>query len=177
MRHAIACAHRRSFEFSSELPPSVASAVRRHTATTRMDDRSELRMKLQRPYIPIRIRIKVASRQLRHFGASDALLTRERFEREDVYLDRMLTGLSLYLNGNIFQPLHLDHDPALCNRKFFQRTMRYEPAANDPRYLIYRTEAEHDIKTRVRGDGAQLSDLALRRKFKRIEKRKREGKR
>jgi len=133
-------------------------------------------MKLPRPYIPIPIRIKVARRQLRGFGASDALMTRAHGERPEVYLDRLLTGLSLYFE-NLFRPLQLDHDPALCNRKFSPRTGKYKPDANDPRFLIYRTKLDHDFKTRVRGDGAQLSDLALRRKFKRIAKRTAEGKR
>jgi len=43
---------------------------------------------------------------------------------------------------------------------------RYHPDANDPQYLIYRSAANHDIKTRVRGDGAQFSDLALIRRQK-----------
>lgn len=132
-------------------------------------------MKLPRPHIPIHVRIKVAKRQLRLFGASSALLERAG-DRADIYLDRLLSGLSMYM-GCLFEPLQLDHDPALCNRKYFPISGRYKPAANDPRYLIYRTKEDHETKTRLRGEGAQLSDLALRRKFKRIEKRKREGKR
>src|SRR5262245_54563679 len=133
-------------------------------------------MRLPRPHISIPTRIKVAQRQLRGFGASEAMLKRATTERQEVYLDRLLTCLSLYL-GPLFQRLHLDHDPALCNRKFSPVTRKYKPAANDPRYLVYRTKVDHDIKTRIRGEGAQLSDLALRRKFKRIEKRKAAGKR
>lgn len=133
-------------------------------------------MKLPRPHIPIPVRIKVARRQLIAFGASEALTTKDRHETSEVFLDRLLTGLSLYFE-NLFGKLHLDHDPALCNRRFSKRTGKYFPDANDPRFLIYRTKPNHEIKTRVRGDGAQLSDLALRRKFKRIEKRQREGKR
>jgi hypothetical protein len=133
-------------------------------------------MKLPRPHIPIPTRIKVAQRQLRGFGASDALMFKDIMETPAVYLDRLLAGLSIYL-GVLFKPLHLDHDPALCNRKYSYRTGRYTPDANDPRYLIYRTQADHDIKTRVRGDGAQLSDLAKRRKTKRIAKRIKDGRR
>jgi len=69
------------------------------------------------------------------------------------------------------QPFQLDHDPALVNREFNKRNHRYTPDANDPVYLVYRTKDAHDIKTRVRGDGAQHSDLGLRRKMKRIERR------
>jgi hypothetical protein len=132
-------------------------------------------VKLPRPHIPIPTRIKVAQRQLRdQFGM---IVDRDRDEDGDVYLDRLLTSLVLCIGGTLFSPLHLDHDPALCNRKFSQRTGRYTPDANDPRYLIYRSQVEHDIKTRVRGDGAQLSDLAKLRKTKRIVKRIKDGKR
>jgi hypothetical protein len=62
----------------------------------------------------------------------------------------------------------LDHDPALCNRKFNIRTGKYTPDANDPDYLVYRTEQAHDTKTRIVGERGQYSDLALRRKNKRI---------
>lgn len=132
-------------------------------------------VKLHRPYIPFDVRIAVARRQLRNFGAT---VDRNADESDDVYLDRQLALLAVFLDKEkLFAPLHLDHDPALVNRKFSQRTGKYKPDANDPRFLIYRTKTDHDMKTRTRGDGAQLSDLALRRKFKRIEKRKREGKR
>jgi len=133
-------------------------------------------MKLLRPHIPIGVRITVAQRQLKimHGFVAD----QDKDEPNEVYLDRLLGHLASYLyKGGIFYPLQLDHDPALTNRKFSERTGKYKPDANDPRYLIYRTKDEHDIKTRVRGDGAQLSDLALRRKFKRIDKRVKAGKR
>jgi hypothetical protein len=133
-------------------------------------------MKLPRPHIPIPTRIKVARRQLFFFGVNDALMQKDHCETPAVYLDRLLGGLSIYL-GAMFKPLHLDHDPALCNRKYSYRTGKYTPDANDIRYLIYRTQADHDIKTRVRGDGAQLSDLAKLRKTKRIAKRIKDGKR
>ena len=71
-------------------------------------------MKLLRPDIPTRVRIKVARRQLEGFGASAEMLKRAEGERQDIYLDRLLTGLSLYFE-NLFRPLHLDHDPALVN--------------------------------------------------------------
>ena len=131
-------------------------------------------MRLHRPHIPFAVRIKVAQRQLRDFRTE---LTRGERERTEVFLDRLLAHLAYCLTGKLFTPLQLDHDPALTNRIFSKRTKRYKPAANDPRFLIYRTTDGHDIKTRIRGDGAQLSDLALRRKNKRIEKLKAEGRR
>lgn len=131
-------------------------------------------MKLPRPHIPFVTRCEVAQFQLyRDYGMT---VDRNKDETPEVYLDRLLGMLSA-LKHALFEPLHLDHDPALCNRKFNERTGKYKPDANDPKFLIYRTKEEHEIKTRVRGDGAQLSDLALRRKNKRIEKRIESGKR
>ena len=115
-------------------------------------------MKLHRPYIPIDVRLKVAERQLGRSWSIRGQSPKERL--------RLMLKL-LFAN----QPFQLDHDPALVNRKFNKRNHRYTPDANDPDYLIYRTKDAHDIKTRVRGDGAQHSDLGLRRKMKRIERR------
>ena len=129
-------------------------------------------MKLLRPYTPIPVRIKVVQRQLLRFDV--AAPDREKGERQDVYLDRLLGLLSTLMDA-LFEPLQLDHDPALVNRKKIFRNgehVGYSPAANNPNFLIYRTTTGHDIKTRVRGDGAQYSDLALARKNKRIEKRR-----
>jgi len=129
-------------------------------------------MKLLRPHIPIPVRIAVVQKQLLRFDV--AAPDREKGERQEVYLDRLLGLLSTLMDA-LFEPLQLDHDPALTNRKKIFRNGKhvgYSPAANNPDYLIYRTKAEHDIKTRVRGDGAQYSDLALARKNKRIEKRR-----
>jgi hypothetical protein len=47
----------------------------------------------------------------------------------------------------------------------------YVPDANDPDYLVYVPKQDHDIETRVRGQGAQLSDLAIARKRKRKERK------
>jgi hypothetical protein len=79
-----------------------------------------------------------------------------------------------FMLGLLFgeQKIQLDHNPALTNRPFNEKTGKYTPDANNPEFLIYRTKAAHDIKTRVRGDGAQLSDLAIARKRKRIERKK-----
>ena len=126
-------------------------------------------MKLPRPYIPTPIRLAVAWRQCRAIGFEpDA----NWFANSDTWKLQFCLG---YLFG--YGKSSLDHDPAICNRKFNPRTGKYTPDANDPRYLVYRTKEEHDIKTRVRGDGAQLSDLAMLRKNKRIAKRILTGKR
>lgn len=115
--------------------------------------------RLHRPHIPVAVRLQVALRQVKQqcepvprFGRSDG-----------EYLKALLWIL--------FQDAscQLDHNPALTNRE--RDGVRYIPDANDPDYLIYRTKAAHDIKTRVRGDGAQLSDLAIARKRKRKERK------
>jgi len=68
----------------------------------------------------------------------------------------------------------LHHDPALCNRRSYKRMVKgklrtfYDPPANDPEHLVYLAEDDHDIRTRVRGVGAQRSDLGQRRYLKRV---------
>lgn len=66
--------------------------------------------------------------------------------------------------------VELHHRPALVNREKYKRNgkMFYRPDANDPGHLFYLVEEEHDIETRVRGLGAQLSDLGQARKRKRM---------
>lgn len=72
--------------------------------------------------------------------------------------------------------LRLDHDPPLAlrpqHRKGLGRKTYYVPDANDPEHLKYRPhgpqhDGSHDVKTRVRGDHGQFSDLALIRREKR----------
>lgn len=65
--------------------------------------------------------------------------------------------------------VELHHRPGLLNRRR-KPNGDYDPPANDPNYLIYLLEDEHDIETRVRGIGAQLSDLGQARKRKRMER-------
>lgn len=133
-------------------------------------------MKLPRPYIPLEVRIAVIERQA---GVSERWKGWARAPdvpfTKNAYLSFML--LQVFKGANV----QLDHNPALCNREvIYDRSgkfVRYIPDANNPDFLIYRTNDAHDIKTRIRGDGAQYSDLALRRKFKRIEKRRKLKKR
>jgi hypothetical protein len=67
---------------------------------------------------------------------------------------------------------HLDHDPPLCLREIIDADRGlYDPPANDPDHLIYRTAEDHRFKTFVRGDGAQLSDAGKRRKAIRRKKK------
>lgn len=121
-------------------------------------------MKLPRPYIPYEIRVQVAARQAL---AEDIVLPPEADNWS--YTQQLRELLYALFDG---AKVHLDHNPALQNRKKVHYSNNefagYDPPANDPRYLIYRTADNHRTKTLVRGDGAQHSDAALARKNKRI---------
>lgn len=131
-------------------------------------------MRLPRPYIPYRLRVQVAEREFKkRFGTfpGDNIMFGTGRTPLKVRLQRVL----LTTFGDV--KVHLDHDPALCNRKQFVsgpdgEFIIYEPAANDPDYLFYRIAEDHVTKTRVRGDHGQHSDLALARKRKRAEHKK-----
>jgi hypothetical protein len=135
--------------------------------------------RLKRPHIPLAVRVIVAERQLdaatsfphengeRNASVFRTFVDRDGWKKRNP-LSEQLDMLLRLLFGE--QKVNLDHDPALVNRPFNKRTGKYTPDANDPEHLIYRTKAEHDIKTRIRGDGAQHSDLGLARKLKRIAK-------
>ncbi len=96
---------------------------------------------------------------------------------------RESTRPSMYLwwmLHNCFESPHqLDHDPALVLRKFNERTGKYTPDANDPKYLVYREKDDHLQKTTGRAPGARRtvsnkgSDMGLRKKFARLERPKR----
>lgn len=126
-------------------------------------------MKLPRPHIPIAVKIAVAERQI------VAILEQSR-PPEDPDTDIAKTvrsifgrwGTKPYLSVLLLlvigpPPYHLDHDPPLWQRAR-TRSGGYRPKANDPNYLVWRSKDGHRIKTYVRGDGAQLSDAAKRRK-------------
>jgi hypothetical protein len=117
-------------------------------------------MKLVRPYVPLKIRCEVIARQLMECGRLQNVL---QAAIGGVDLKGRLSFMLACMFGD--ENVHLDHDPPLCLRHIIdENSGRYDPDANDPRYLIYRTAADHRIKTFVRGDGAQLSDAGKRRK-------------
>jgi len=135
--------------------------------------------RLWRPHIPIMVRCQVAARQL---GAAvfEQGIFREEKESASKFLARQLTALAAKL-GCTVKDLHLDHDPPLAARPRFRRGLGrktyYQPAANDPAHLFYRPhgpefEGSHDVKTRIRGDHGQYSDLALIRREKRRQEKK-----
>lgn len=132
------------------------------------------------------VKVEVALRQLRAFGASDALMSRGektvllgRQERLDLYLGRLLLGLSLYIDCPVEQ-LRCDHDPALRTRPYNPRVKnvaaRYTPHANDANALEWRPQGaefarSHHVKTNVRGDNGQYSDVVLIKRERRREKK------
>lgn len=113
-------------------------------------------MRIPRPYIPIGVKVTVAKRQARAAGCSIDWNALEKLCGDD--------QLRVLLNV-LFPDIvcHLDHDPPLMLR---DRTKHgdYLPDANDPDWMIWRSKDGHRLKTYVRGDGAQLSDAAKRRK-------------
>jgi hypothetical protein len=126
-------------------------------------------MRLPRPYIPLKVRMQVAWRQLepkpRGIGVG-YLWTLNRTDR----LCEILTW--------IFGPslkVHLDHDPPLAARKKIRdkngMVIGYSPAANDPDFLVYRAKEDHRIKTFVRGEHGQYSDTILIKRERKREKK------
>lgn len=123
---------------------------------------------LYRPPISDRVKLAVILRQLGEMWPE--LVMRNAIKSRTLgYTTRTKLDELAALLGVSASELRLDHNPALVNRRRRGEGKKtvYVPDANDPEYLIYRTRSDHDIKTRVRGDGAQLSDLAIVRKRKR----------
>ena len=129
--------------------------------------------RLPRPYIPFSIRVKVAERQLVEFGIWNDFHVSVMRNSPTPSGQRLAYALGLLFNG---RKCELHHRPSLVNRRR-KRNGEYDPPANDPYYLVYLLEDEHDVETRVRGQRGQHSDLALARKRKRIEKKKKQPKR
>jgi hypothetical protein len=117
--------------------------------------------RLYRPHIPVVVRCRVALRQLGELWQTGILL--ENRNNLGKLLDESLVELAALI-GCKRNDLQLDHDPPLAVRKISYRNnghLIYEPDANDPEYLIYREKRAHQIKTNVRGDGAQYPDRVL----------------
>ena len=125
--------------------------------------------RLLRPYIPLAVRVQVARRQcvaaksfINVFGVATDI--------EPVWAFALphrdtLNRLLVILFGEKKPELH--HRPALVNRHR-KRNGDYDPPANDPNYLVYLVDDDHDVETRIRGLHGQHSDLGLARKNKRI---------
>lgn len=140
--------------------------------------------RLLRPYIDVETKCRVVLAQLGEMWPDGVIGAR----LEDPYY-RGRGGLTALLREKLQEyattqecevtDLRLDHDPALGTRKKVFRKgehVDYEPAANDPAHLFYRPHAarfagSHDVKTRVRGEHGQLSDIALVKRNRRLEER------
>lgn len=135
-----------------------------------------------RPYIPLSVRVQVAERQVRESGSIYWSLYQSAVS-EGLTMGMRLTCLLSRLRVQGIEYPQLDHDPALILRKFSERTGRYTPDANDPDYLIYRSKEDHLKKTTGRNPGAlktittKGSDIGLKTKFARLEKKAAKGKR
>lgn len=134
-------------------------------------------MRLERPRIPIAVRVQVAERQMEKATGcvcTDALGIPLAVSRPKVSDRKRLDAALFHLSRFGTVKLELHHDPALCNRRSYKRMVRgklktfYDPPANDPEHLVYLAEDDHDIRTRVRGIGAQRSDLGQLRYNKRV---------
>lgn len=150
--------------------------------------------RLHRPHIPLETRCRVALAQLGEMWP-DRVIEAARPKPGDAYLKglgvfvsregfgallgKKLDHLAELLGCNVDE-LRLDHDPALALRQQFRNgrgeVVRYVPDANDPTCLRYRPHGtqyagSHDVKTRIRGDGAQHSDVVLIKKARKLERR------
>lgn len=158
-------------------------------------------MKLYRPHVPLESRCRVALRQLGEMWPDDVIEANRRDPKRSSIkaivphafapshgrlLEDLLRRLADLLNCAT-EDLRLDHDPPLGARPQFRRGLGkktyYEPDANDPAHLLYRPHGSqfagsHDVKTRIRGDHGQYSDVVLIKRERRRQKRSSgEGKR
>ena len=134
-------------------------------------------MRLIRPYIPLSVRVQIAERQME--AATGCVCTNSfgvplRATGCGAFLKERLEIALFHLSRNGEIKLHLDHDPPLGARQKVIKNgehVDYVPPANDPEFLIYREKREHEIKTNVRGVGAQYPDRVLIKKNRRLEER------
>jgi hypothetical protein len=132
--------------------------------------------RLYRPSIPVEVKCRVLLLQLGE-AWPDAMLNDWRRKHSILLLH--LKGKLAALLGCEIADLRLDHDPPLAlrpqERRGLGRKIYYTPDANDPEHLIYRPhgaqfEGSHDVKTRIRGEHGQFSDIALIKRQRRRER-------
>jgi hypothetical protein len=135
--------------------------------------------RLYRPHVPVEVKCRVVLRQLGEMFV-DQVLADARTAKMSLgsLLAGRLSVLADLLKCEIAE-LRLDHDPPLAAREIVKTNGRgqnyYKPMANDPEYLNYRPhgaqhEGSHDVKTRIRGDHGQFSDVALIKRQRRRER-------
>ena len=138
-------------------------------------------IKRQRPPMPpLAVRVEVAERQLFHLHPDSKWIYCGSVNRASPLKLRLQWLLSrIFEDGEGVAPHALDHDPALILRSYNPRikdvASRYEPHANDPAALVYRSKPNHQQKTTGRKPGAERtvttkgSDIGLKTKFARLE--------
>ena len=135
---------------------------------------------LYRPHIPLKVRCHVAERQLAAYPTIQCLHLVVDWDQttDRARLESALTLLARAIGCEI-KDLRLDHEPALAlrpqERRGLGKKTYYLPDANDPEYLAYRPhgaqfDGSHDVKTRLRGDHGQFSDIALIKRQRRRER-------
>ena len=133
-------------------------------------------MRLLRPCIPLKVRCRVALRQLGETW-SDTVL-HSWHGNYGLLLERLLRRLAVKLEAD---KLELDHDPALVLRQqdFVKidgkMTLKFTPDAADVDHLIYRSDTGHRHKTHGvrREDSPEFSDRVLMKRQRRRERPKR----
>lgn len=134
--------------------------------------------RLYRPPIPLKVKCLTALRQLGGRELPELVIARWRASSTLAQLLEVLrAGLAKKFSCAV-KDLRLDHDPALGLRRRRGEGKRtiYDPPANDPDHMNYRPHGaefagSHDVKTRIRGDGAQFSDVALMKRERRRAKK------
>lgn len=146
--------------------------------------------RLYRPHIPTEVKLKVVLRQIGEIFPDQVPAEAKRHRMMGRQLAGLLKMLAETLNCEV-SDLRLDHDPALGAREkvpvkrprkdhrwfnSFGVAIRYEPDANNPEHLFYRPHGaqfagSHDVKTRIRGDHGQYSDIQLIKRERRRQKK------
>jgi hypothetical protein len=132
--------------------------------------------RLYRPAIPTHVKCRVALRAVGEIWVDEAI--KAHHGGLGAFLDQLLFKLAGLLGCEV-KDLRLDHDPALALRKRRGegKNTVYTPAANDPEFLRYRPHGtqfagSHDVKTRIRGDNGQYSDIVLIKRERRRNKKR-----
>lgn len=140
-----------------------------------------------RKYCPLDVRCRVALRQLGTTDIENVLAAnvpdrtvapqyRKSFQK---LLAQSLLELAFQFGCEV-RDLRRDHNPALALRKQVWKRgdfVDYDPPENDPDAMEYRPHGaqfagSHDVKTRIRGDHGQYSDITLIKRERRRERKK-----
>lgn len=135
-------------------------------------------MRLSRPYIPLKIRLQVARRQLQALGSASLNISINATCKGHATRTQLMVHLGALAQLMNEPNLELDHDPALglrMRRTLADGTVKYSPDANNPKFLVYRGPGLHLQKTTGRKPGAEKttdardSDVWLMKKWRRLE--------